>query len=63
MVLELDAVDDVLTLYEHCRSRMSTVEPLRLRPWVLHDFRLLDPDGYYLRVTHRDVATSGSAST
>jgi predicted enzyme related to lactoylglutathione lyase len=28
-------------------------EDLRDRPWGLADFRLLDPAGYYLRVTHR----------
>jgi lactoylglutathione lyase len=26
-------------------------EPLQDRPWGLRDFRLLDPDDYYLRVT------------
>jgi predicted enzyme related to lactoylglutathione lyase len=37
----------------------SVVEPLRDRPWGLADFRLTDPDGYYLRITSlpaRDVA-------
>jgi lactoylglutathione lyase len=28
-------------------------EDLILRPWGLRDFRLLDPDGYYWRITHR----------
>ncbi len=27
------------------------VEPVRERPWGLRDFRLTDPDGYYVRVT------------
>lgn len=27
---------------------------LRRQPWGLTDFRLLDPDGYYWRVTSRD---------
>lgn len=26
-------------------------EPMRERPWGLRDFRLIDPDGYYLRLT------------
>jgi uncharacterized glyoxalase superfamily protein PhnB len=30
-------------------SRM--VEPLAARPWGQTDFRLIDPDGYYVRVT------------
>ncbi len=28
-------------------------EPLRARPWGLTDFRIVDPDGYYLRITSR----------
>jgi hypothetical protein len=31
-------------------------EPLQLRPWGLYDFRLTDPDGYYLRITHGNAA-------
>jgi hypothetical protein len=26
-------------------------EPLSARPWGQTDFRLIDPDGYYIRVT------------
>ncbi len=29
------------------------LEPLQDRPWGLEDFRISDPDGYYLRVTSR----------
>ena len=29
------------------------LEPLQVRPWGLRDFRICDPDGYYLRVTSR----------
>jgi catechol 2,3-dioxygenase-like lactoylglutathione lyase family enzyme len=25
--------------------------PIRLQPWGLRDFRITDPDGYYLRIT------------
>jgi uncharacterized glyoxalase superfamily protein PhnB len=28
-------------------------EDLQDRPWSLRDFRIPDPAGYYLRVTHR----------
>jgi lactoylglutathione lyase len=31
---------------------------LREQPWGLHDFRVVDPDGYYLRVTHGDAAAA-----
>ena len=51
IVLELDDAAAVTELFE--RSRGYRVEPLRHRPWGLLDFRLPDPDGYYLRITHR----------
>jgi len=49
LVLEVDDLDA-----EH--GRISTTgwpmtEDLTLRPWGLRDFRLLDPDGYYWRIT------------
>lgn len=50
-------VDDVDLAYakaaphaERCGGR---VEPLADQPWGLRDFRLVDPDGYYVRVTSR----------
>jgi catechol 2,3-dioxygenase-like lactoylglutathione lyase family enzyme len=56
IVLELDGVDDVIALYEHSRTRVRIAEGLERRPWGLVDFRLTDPDGYYLRVTHGNAA-------
>ena len=51
IVLEVDDLDHdhhhVLT------SGWPIEEPLQLRPWGLRDFRILDPSGYYLRVTER----------
>jgi catechol 2,3-dioxygenase-like lactoylglutathione lyase family enzyme len=32
------------------------VEPVTARPWGLRDFRVVDPDGYYVRVTHGNAA-------
>ena len=52
IVLELDDTEQLAGLHEHCQARGAVVEALRLQPWGLHDFRLVDPDGYYLRVTH-----------
>ncbi len=51
VVLEVDDVEVEL-------SRVHTAgwpvhEGLVRRPWGLRDFRLLDPAGYYLRVTER----------
>jgi lactoylglutathione lyase len=51
LVLE---VDDVRAE----RDRVATAgwpvdDDLQARPWGLTDFRILDPDGYYLRITSR----------
>ena len=51
IVLEVEDVDG-------CQERVAAsghpiLEPLRDRPWGLRDFRISDPDGYYLRVTSR----------
>ena len=48
LVLE---VDDVVAEHEHVRARWSLDAPLTLAPWGLWDFRLLDPSGYYWRIT------------
>ena len=50
LVLEVDDVDAELE-----RVRMSgwpIDEQLQERPWGLRDFRLIDPSGYYLRLTN-----------
>jgi lactoylglutathione lyase len=49
IVIEVDDVDG-------WRDRVAAsgheiLEPLQERPWGLRDFRISDPDGYYLRVT------------
>jgi catechol 2,3-dioxygenase-like lactoylglutathione lyase family enzyme len=45
-------VDDLNAVREQAEAAGYLVaEPLQDRPWGLRDFRLLDPDGYYLRVT------------
>jgi lactoylglutathione lyase len=52
IVLELDDRAEVVALHDRCQAESTVVETLQLRPWGLWDFRLVDPDGYYLRVTH-----------
>lgn len=45
-------VEDIAAEYERVLATGHPVgEPLQDRPWGLTDFRLTDPDGYYLRVT------------
>ena len=47
-------VDDVAALYEHVRAQGWPVSSaLQPQPWGLTDFRIVDPDGYYLRMTSR----------
>ncbi|AJC80169.1 glyoxalase/bleomycin resistance protein/dioxygenase family protein [Rhizobium etli bv. phaseoli str. IE4803] len=48
IVLSVADVDDA-----HRMAKVSgwPVSDLALQPWGLSDFRLVDPDGYYLRVT------------
>lgn len=35
------------------------VQDVQLQPWGSRDFRLLDPDGYYWRVTSPDAGLAG----
>jgi predicted enzyme related to lactoylglutathione lyase len=51
LVLE---VDDLGAEYDRVRaSGWPIAEDLQQRPWGLTDFRVLDPSGYYLRITSR----------
>jgi lactoylglutathione lyase len=43
---------DLEGLYERVqRSGYQLAAPIQDRPWGLRDFRVADPDGYYLRIT------------
>jgi uncharacterized glyoxalase superfamily protein PhnB len=47
-------VDDVAAMYEHVLSQNWPVAgPLQSQPWGTTDFRVIDPDGFYLRLTSR----------
>jgi lactoylglutathione lyase len=50
IVLEVDDLSATAARVAAAGYPMS--EPQQRRPWGLTDFRLFDPDGYYLRVTH-----------
>ena len=48
-------VDDVQNYYAAVTSQNATISsPLTKRSWGATDFRLADPDGYYLRITSRN---------
>lgn len=47
-------VDDVEVAFVAARTTgHPLLSPLQDRPWGQRDFRLADPDGYYIRVTSR----------
>jgi uncharacterized glyoxalase superfamily protein PhnB len=62
IVLELDRQADLSALHDHCQAHAVVVESLQLRPWGLYDFRHVDPDGHYLRLTHGNAAASATSS-
>ena len=51
LVLEVEDVDAERARVEHAGWPLA--EDLTDRPWGLRDFRVIDPDGYYLRITNR----------
>jgi lactoylglutathione lyase len=48
-------VDDVESFYAKVKASgyARILSPLRKQSWGLSDFRVADPDGYYLRITSR----------
>ena len=56
LVLEVEDVNAERARVE--QAGWPVAEDLTDRPWGLRDFRLLDPDGYYLRITSRAQAGS-----
>ena len=47
-------VDDIRSVYEQVKASGYPIhDSLKIQPWGLTDFRLVDPDGYYLRVTSK----------
>ncbi len=55
IVIEVDEVDCAFARAQDSADRSGgRVEPISDRPWGQRDFRLIDPDGYYLRVTSHE---------
>lgn len=49
-------VEDIEKLYDEVRSKNYPIErELGKREWGLTDFRIVDPDGYYLRPTSKHI--------
>ena len=51
IVLEVDYLHAERDRIRHAGWRIE--EDIVRRPWGLQDFRVIDPDGHYLRITHR----------
>ena len=56
IVLEVDEPAEARGPARALPPARAVAEPLQLRSWGLRDFRLADPDGYYLRITHGNAA-------
>ena len=52
IVLEVEDLEDAYARFERAGERVA--EPIRAQPWGLRDFRISDPDGYYLRITTKE---------
>ena len=46
-------VDQVGRFYNRVRKFAKIVQPLQLKKWGRRDFRIVDPFGFYLRITER----------
>ncbi|WP_409522930.1 VOC family protein [Nitrincola sp. MINF-07-Sa-05] len=51
IVLEVENIEEYYNYV--CNSKYPIAGELQDRPWGARDFRLYDPDGYYLRLTSR----------
>ncbi|MFB2562190.1 VOC family protein [Rhizobium sp. IMFF44] len=47
------SVEDVEGFYNVAKGGDHLISELAFQPWGLRDFRIVDPDGYYIRVTSR----------
>jgi predicted enzyme related to lactoylglutathione lyase len=59
IVLEVD--DVTAELHRAQTAGWPITEPVQLRPWGLRDFRVLDPSGYYLRISDRRQPSDADA--
>ncbi len=57
-------VRNIDSFYKRVAKFANVVEKLKLKPWGLKDFRVVDPFGYYIRFTeyHNILAKSNAVS-
>ncbi|PGV58272.1 VOC family protein [Bacillus cereus] len=49
LIIVVDRIEDV---YERCKEKRCTIqEEIQTYPWEMRGFKVLDPDGYFLRIT------------
>ncbi|MDD9954228.1 MAG: glyoxalase superfamily protein [Candidatus Woesearchaeota archaeon] len=46
-------VDGVEAFYEQVKDTVKVVSPLQERKWGVKDFRIVDPFGFYIRISER----------
>ena len=52
LIIVVDRIEDV---YERCKEKRCTIqEEIQTYPWEMRGFKVVDPDGYFLRVTSRE---------
>lgn len=52
-------VKDLKSYYERVKHKVEIYQEIERRPWGLDDFRIVDPFGFYLRITEvHDIADS-----
>lgn len=44
-------VDNLDSVYDLAKSKYSIKEEIKIQSWGSKDFRIIDPDGYYIRIT------------
>lgn len=55
-------ISNLETLYFRAQSLDCVVEDLKLKPWGIQDFRIIDPWGYYIRFSaFHNILSSGNA--
>ncbi|MGE6847613.1 VOC family protein [Bacillus cereus group sp. MYBK29-1] len=51
LIIVVNRIEDV---YERCKEKRWTIqEAIRTYPWEMRGFKVVDPDGYFLRITSK----------